>query len=91
MLLQIQTFFNTSLRCIYNIKWLNEIRNEDLWERAGQEPAAEQILRRTLDWIGHTIRKPEACATRQALPGTGRVRGREADLITDGGETRRQR
>ena len=43
---KIQTFFNTCLRCIYKIQWQEKIRNEDLWERAGQELVAKQILRR---------------------------------------------
>ena len=43
---KIQTFFNTCLRRIYKIQWQEKIRNEDLWERAGQEPVAKQILRR---------------------------------------------
>ena len=79
MLLKIQAFFNTGLRRIYNIKWPDKIRNEDLWERAGQKPVAEQILRRKWGWIGHTLRKPEASTTRQALtwnPQGKRKRGR---------------
>ena len=43
----IQTFFNTCLRRIYKIQWQEKIRNEDLWERAGQEPVAKQILLRS--------------------------------------------
>ena len=43
---KIQTFLNTCLRRIYKIRWQEQIRNEDLWERAGQEPVAKQILRR---------------------------------------------
>nr|KAG5702554.1 hypothetical protein BaRGS_003714 [Batillaria attramentaria] len=43
---KIQTFLNTCLRRIFNIRWPEKIRNEELWERAGQEPAAKQILRR---------------------------------------------
>nr|KAG5693772.1 hypothetical protein BaRGS_032456 [Batillaria attramentaria] len=35
-------------------RWPEKIRNEELWERAGQEPAAKQILRRKWGWIGHT-------------------------------------
>ena len=41
---KIQTFFNTCLRRIYKIQWQEKIRNEDLWERAGQKPVAKQIL-----------------------------------------------
>ena len=53
--------------------------NEDLWERAGQEPVAKQILRRKWGWIGHTLRKPASSTTRQALtwnPQGKRKRGR---------------
>nr|KAG5707393.1 hypothetical protein BaRGS_005360 [Batillaria attramentaria] len=46
---KIQTFFNTCLRRIFNIRWPEKIRNEELWERAGQEPLAKQILRRKLN------------------------------------------
>ena len=52
---------------IYKIQWQEKIRNEDLWERAGQEPMAKQILRRKRGWIGHTLRKPASSTTRQAL------------------------
>ena len=33
------------------------IPNEDLWEQAGQEPVAKQILKKKWGWIGHP---PEA-------------------------------
>nr|KAG5698081.1 hypothetical protein BaRGS_031771 [Batillaria attramentaria] len=45
---KIQTFLNTCLRRIFNIRWPEKIRNEELWERAGQEPVAKQILRRNV-------------------------------------------
>ncbi|OOY36395.1 hypothetical protein BOV89_12810 [Solemya velum gill symbiont] len=76
---KIQTFINNCLRRIFNIKWPEKIRNEDLWERAGQAPVAEQIVRRKWGWIGHTLRKPAANTTRQALtwnPQGKRKRGR---------------
>ena len=63
---KIQTF-NTCLRRICKIQWQEKIRNEDLWERAGQEPVAKQILQRKWGWIGHTLRKPASSTTRQAL------------------------
>nr|KAG5699123.1 hypothetical protein BaRGS_014422 [Batillaria attramentaria] len=49
---KIQTFLNSCLRRIFNIRWPEKIRNEELWERAGQEPVDKQILRRKwgLDW-----------------------------------------
>nr|KAG5701176.1 hypothetical protein BaRGS_023285 [Batillaria attramentaria] len=61
------------------IRWPEKIRNEELWERAGQEPVAKQILRRKWGWIGHTLRKPASSTTRQALtwnPQGKRKRGR---------------
>ncbi|XP_068713224.1 uncharacterized protein [Montipora foliosa] len=60
---RIDTFFNTCLRRICNIRWPEKIRNEDLWERAGQEPVVKQIMRRRWSWIGHTLRKPASIAT----------------------------
>ena len=63
-----------SLRRIYNVRWPEMIPNEDLWERAGQEPVAKQILKRKWGWIGHTL-----SITRQALtwnPQGKRKRGR---------------
>ena len=74
MLQKIQTFFNTFLRRIYNTRWPEMIPNEELWERAGQEPVAKQILKRKWGWIGHTL-----SITRQALtwnPQGKRKRGR---------------
>ena len=76
---KIQTFFSTCLRLIYKICWQEKTRNEDLWERAGQEPVANQILRRKWGWIGHTFKKPASSITRQALtwnPQGKRKRGR---------------
>ena len=64
---KIQTFLNTCMRRIYNIQWQEKIRNEDLWEQAGEKPVAKQILRRKWGWIGHTLRKPASRTTRQVL------------------------
>ena len=64
---KIQTYINTCLRRIYNIRWPELISNDDLWERAGQEPVAKEILKRKWSWIGHTLRKPASSITRQAL------------------------
>nr|KAG5714692.1 hypothetical protein BaRGS_000180 [Batillaria attramentaria] len=82
---KIQTFLNTCLRCIFNIRWPEKIRNEELWERAGQEPVAKQILRRKWGWIGHTLRKPASSTIRQALtwnPQGKRKRGRPRNSWT---------
>ena len=61
---KIQIFFNTFLRRIFKIQWQEKIRNEDLWERAGQEPVAKQ---RKWGWIGQTLRKQASSTTRNAL------------------------
>ena len=76
---RIQTFVNSCLRRIFGIRWPERMKNEDLWERSGQEQMAVQILRRKWGWIGHTLRKPPSCTTRQVLnwnPQGKRKRGR---------------
>jgi hypothetical protein len=74
MLQKIQTFFNTCLRHIYNIRWPDKIQNENLWKQAGQQPLTEQILWRKWGWIGHILWKPEASTTHQALTRTCKAR-----------------
>ena len=59
------------------------VRNQDLWERAGQEAIAEQIRRRKWGWIGHTLRKTASSTTRQVLtwnPQGRRRRGRPRNI-----------
>ena len=61
----------------------DRIRNEDVWERAGQEPVAKQIPQREWGWLGHTLRKPASSTTRQALtwnPQGKRKQDTEAEL-----------
>ncbi|KAK7113355.1 hypothetical protein V1264_012655 [Littorina saxatilis] len=98
---KIQTFINTCLRRIFKIRWTYKICNEELWQRAGQEPVNSQILRRKWGWIGHTLRKPTSSITRQTLtwnPQGKRKRGRprnswrrdtEAELKRQGNSWRR--
>ena len=88
---KIQTLFNTCLRCIYKIQWQEKIRNKDLWERAGQEPVAKQILRRKWGWIRDTLRKP-ASSTHTPSPDlepAGEEKERTASQQL-GGETLKQ-
>ena len=76
---KLQTFHNTCLRRIYNIRWPEKITNEELWRRAKQQPLDVQIKQRKWRWIGHTLRKPPSSITRQALlwnPQGKRKRGR---------------
>ena len=61
------------------IYWQQHVTNQELWERAQQAPIEEEILKRKWRWIGHTLRKPSASTTRQALtwnPQGKRNRGR---------------
>ena len=64
---KVQTFVNRCLRTILKIRWDDRVRNEDLWERAGQVPMKEEIGKRKWRWIGHTLRKPKGNITRQSL------------------------
>ena len=76
---KIQTFFNTCLRRILNIRLPERISNEDLWRRTKQQPMDVQIRQRKWRWIEHTLRKPPSSTTRQALlwiPQGKRKRGR---------------
>ena len=76
---KLQTFVNTCLRRIFNIRWPKRICNEDLWKMGVQEPVNQQIRRRKWGWIGHTLRKSTTSTTRQALlwnPQGRRKRGR---------------
>nr|KAG5714081.1 hypothetical protein BaRGS_020409 [Batillaria attramentaria] len=77
---KIQTFLNTCLRRIFNIRWPEKIRNEELWERggagtSGQADPAEEV---GLDWDTPSGSQHPA-PTRQALtwnPQGKRKRGR---------------
>lgn len=76
---RIQTFINTCLRRILQIRWPDTISNQELQQRTGQQPVEDDILRRRWGWIGHTLRKPTSSTTRQALtwnPQGKRRRGR---------------
>ena len=76
---KVQSFVNTCLRKILRIHWPETISNTELWERTNQVPVRDDITQRKWRWIGHTLRKPEDCITRQALtwnPQGSRKRGR---------------
>ena len=68
MLSKIQRFINYCLRKIMNIRWFDKVRNEDLWQRANQDPVYTQIKKRKWAWIGHTLKKPPSSITRQTGP-----------------------
>ena len=76
---KLQAFINKCLRRILGIKWMDMVSNDELRNRSGQQPLAEDLTRREWRWIGHTLRKPTASITRQALiwnPQGKRKRGR---------------
>jgi hypothetical protein len=74
-----QTFINSCLRQILQIRWPIVISNINLWARTQQIPVEEEIRKKRWGWIGHTLRKPQSSITRQALtwnPQGRRKRGR---------------
>ena len=76
---KVQSFINTCLRKILRIHWPETISNAELWEQTNQIQVKDEITQRKWRWIGHTLRKPADCITRQALtwnPQGSRKRGR---------------
>ena len=70
---------NNISNCACQCNYYYHYHYHHLWERAGQEPVATQILQRKWGWIGHTLRKPVSSITLQALtwnPQGKRKRGR---------------
>ena len=63
----LQTFTNRCLRNILNIRWLEVVSNEELWNKAKQTHIKMEIKKRKWGWIGHTLRKPVYNISRQAL------------------------
>ena len=57
ILKKVQAFINKRLKRIMTILWSKSIRNEDLCERTGQEPAKCTNSRNKWAWIGHTLQK----------------------------------
>ena len=64
---KIQVFINKCLRKILRIGWMDRITNEEVWRRAGQRSAEEEIGKRRWRWIGHTLRKGDNSITKKAL------------------------
>ena len=64
---KLQTFVNRCIRRILGVRWMDRVRNEDLWERANQVPMEVEIKRRRWRWIGHTLRKSTASISRHSL------------------------
>ena len=64
---RVQTFINSCLRRILQIRWPDTISNNNLWQRTSQLPIEDEIKKRRWGWIGHTLHKPRTNITRQAL------------------------
>ena len=77
---KLQTFNNRCLRRVLGIYWRATISNASLWETTGQAPVRhEELTSRKCTWIGHPLRRPNYCISRQALlwnPQGSRRRGR---------------
>jgi hypothetical protein len=58
-----------------SIRWFDKVRNEDLWQRANQDPINIQIKKRKWAWIGNTLRKPPG----RPLNGTHKAKEAEDD------------
>ena len=50
-----------------NTKWTDKITNEELWRITQQKPIENQMKRRKLNWIGHTLRKEVRAIEKTAL------------------------
>ena len=74
---KVQSFVNSCLRKLLRIHWPEVITNQELWEKTRQTPVKEDITQRKWRWIGHTLRKPDGCITRQALTWNPRDLGEE--------------
>lgn len=57
---RLQTFVNSCLRRILNIRWPERITNMELWRRTNEEPVEGVIRGRKYGWIGHTLRRRNA-------------------------------
>lgn len=64
---QIQVFVNRCLRRILRVYWSDVISNEELWNIAKCERMKPLVKRRKWNWVGHTLRRPDADIARTAL------------------------
>lgn len=55
---KLQTFTNSCLRRILQIRWPDTISNANLLEKTSQSSIEEEIRKRRWGWLGHTLRKP---------------------------------
>ena len=88
---KVQTFINSCLQKILQIRWPITINNEDLWQRTNQRPADAEIMMRHWRWI-------KAILSKRLLPisqdkpclGIPRERGKGDGLGTRGDGTWKQ-
>ena len=46
---------------------MDKLTNTSLWDQTNQTPVETNVLSRKWQWVEHTLRKPAASITRQAL------------------------
>jgi len=63
----LQVFINKYLRKILQIFWLDQVTNEELWQRTKQPRIDLHIRKRKWGWLDHTLRKPSDDIARHAL------------------------
>uniref|UniRef100_A0A8D9EGU9 Craniofacial development protein 2 n=1 Tax=Cacopsylla melanoneura TaxID=428564 RepID=A0A8D9EGU9_9HEMI len=56
---KLQTFINSCLRRILNIRWPEKITNIELWNRCNEDQVEHVIRDRKYGWIGHTLRRKD--------------------------------
>jgi hypothetical protein len=64
---RLQIFVNKCLRRIMNIKWTDNITNEELRRITQQKTIENRIKIRKWNWIGHTLRKEVGTIEKAAL------------------------
>ena len=68
--------FSSSLRRILAIWWPESISNQDLWKETDQLSVQIEIRKRKLNWIGHTLRKPDGAIEKGALQWIPKEKGK---------------
>ncbi|XP_033121982.1 uncharacterized protein LOC117120996, partial [Anneissia japonica] len=63
---EIDVFQRKFLRRILGIKWLEKIRNDELYRKTGEEEWSKKVKKRILIWYGHLLRLDEHTPARMA-------------------------
>ena len=63
----INSFHRKLLRKMLNMKWPEQITNEDLYSKTKQKPWSNIIAEQRIRWLGHALRVPENTPAKMAL------------------------